>query len=285
MREVGIDAALGRIAGLRNDGRGPRVLALHGWLDNAASFLPMAPYLRDIDLVALDLPGHGRSAHLTPGAEYSFSVAIAAVLDAADALGWDRFHLLGHSMGAGIASLVASACPERVERLVAIEMLGALAEPPTQAAARLREAVAAQRTIVDKRLRVFPDIDTAVRARLHAGRVPGSGLDAERLRLLVERGVRAVPGGFVWSSDPRLTLPSLMRYTQAQVDDILAAIACPTLAVFADPAQPYLPDEERRRRVGLLAQGRLLALPGGHHLHMQQPAPVAAAVVDFFAGE
>ena len=97
--------------------------------------------------------------------------------------------------------------------------------------------------------------------------------------------MRAVPGGFVWSSDPRLTLPSLMRYTQAQVDDVIAAIACPTLAVFADPAQPYLPDEERRRRTALLPQGRLLALPGGHHLHMQQPEPVAAAIAAFFAGE
>ena len=46
MHETGFDVALGRLAALRNDGRGPRVLALHGWLDNAASFLPMAPYLR-----------------------------------------------------------------------------------------------------------------------------------------------------------------------------------------------------------------------------------------------
>ena len=211
MHETGFDVALGRLAALRNDGRGPRVLALHGWLDNAASFLPLAPYLRGFDLVALDLPGHGRSAHLPPGAEYSFSVAIGAVLDAADALGWDRFHLLGHSMGAGIASMVAAACPERIERLAVIEMLGALAEAPEHTASRMREAVAAQRLVAGKRLRVFPDIDTAVRARLHAGRVPGSGLDEALLRLLVERGVTPVAGGYAWSSDQRLTLPSLSR--------------------------------------------------------------------------
>jgi pimeloyl-ACP methyl ester carboxylesterase len=284
MREVGFDVPLGRIAALRNDGRGPRVLALHGWLDNAASFLPMAPHLRELDLVALDLPGHGRSAHLQPGAEYSFSVAIATVLDVADALGWDSFRLLGHSMGAGISSLIAAACPERVERLAVIEMLGALADAPEHTASRMREAVAAQRLVADKRLRVFPDIDTAVRARLHAGRVPGSGLDEALVRLLVERGLRGVDGGWCWSSDQRLTLPSLTRLTEAQIDDLLAGIACPTLAVFADPAQPYLPDAQRRHRVALLPRGRMLAMPGGHHLHMQQPAAVAAPIRDFLIG-
>ena len=103
-------------------------------------------------------------------------------------------------------------------------------------------------------------------------------------RLLVERGVRAVDGGYVWSSDSRLTQPSLTRMTCEQVDDVLDAITCPTLAIFATPAQPYLPDAERQRRVQRLAQGQLLLLPGGHHLHMQQPAHIAGAVHAFLQG-
>ena len=282
MREVALQTPLGVLAALRNDGEGPRVLALHGWLDNAASFLPLAAHLRGIDLVALDLPGHGYSAHLPPGADYSFASAIASVLDAADALGWDRFALLGHSMGAGIASQVAAACPQRIERLVAIEALGALSEVPERTVSRLRDAVTAERALRGKQLRVFPDIDTAVRARMHAGRVPGSGLDEPLVRLLVERGVRQVDGGHAWSSDQRLTLPTLVRMTEAQVENLVAGIECPTLAIFAEPAQPYLPDDLRRRRVALLPRGELVVIPGGHHLHMQQPAEVAAAIGDFF---
>ena len=282
MREVALHTPLGVLAALRNDGEGPRVLALHGWLDNAASFLPLAPHLRGIDLVALDLPGHGHSAHLPAGAEYSFASAIASVLDAADALGWDRFALLGHSMGAGIASQVAAACPQRIERLLAIEALGALSEVPERTVARLRDAVTAERALRGKQLRVFPDIDTAVRARMHAGRVPGSGLDEPLVRLLVERGVRNVEGGHAWSSDPRLTLPTLVRMTEAQVENLVAGIECPTLAIFAEPAQPYLPDDLRRRRVALLPRGELVVIAGGHHLHMQQPAEVAAVIGDFF---
>lgn len=284
MHALALETGSGTLAGLRfGNTEAPRVLALHGWLDNAASFVPLSVHLPGIDLVALDLPGHGASSHLPPAAEYSFSGAIAAVLDAADALGWERFALLGHSMGAGIASLVAASCPQRVERLVAIEALGALAETPDRTVARMREAVAAQRLLADKRMRVFPDVDSAVRARLHASRVPGSGLDEALVRLLVERGLRRVDGGFVWRSDPRLTLPTLTRMTEAQVESLVTGIECPTRVIFADPAQPYLPDELRRRRAALLPRGELVVIPGGHHLHMQQPAEVAAAIGDFFA--
>ena len=282
MREFHVDIPMGRIAGLRNGDHGPRVLALHGWLDNAASFIPLAQHLHGIDLVAIDQPGHGRSAHLPPGTDYSFVGAINAILDVADTLGWDQFSLLGHSMGGGIGSLIAAACPDRIERLVAIEALGALAETPEHTVARMREAVAAHRASAGKQLRVFPDIDTAVRARMQATRVPGSGLSESLVRLLVERGLAEVAGGFTWSSDPRLTLPTMTRMTEPQIESLVAGITCPTRVIFGEPAQAYLPDHLRRRRAALLPRGELVLMPGGHHLHMDQPAAVAAAIGDFF---
>ena len=285
MRELAIDTPLGRIAGLHAGTPGaPRVLALHGWLDNAASFLPLAPCLGGIELVAIDMPGHGRSAHLPAGADYSFAGALANLLDVADALGWDRFAVLGHSMGGAIGSLLAAACPERVTRLLAIEAIGTLAETPEQTVPRLRDALAAQRALRDKRLRIFPDVDSAVRARQFASRVPGSGLGEAEVRLLVARGLREVDGGYTWSSDPRLTLPTLVRMTEAQVEALVAGISCPVRAIFADPAQPYLPDGLRRSRTRLLPAGEIVVMPGGHHLHMQQPAEVAAAIGDFLRG-
>jgi len=285
LREDRLDIALGTIALLRSSApSGSRVLALHGWLDNAASFVPLAPLLHGIDLVAPDLPGHGRSAHLPAGADYSFAGAVNAVLDIADALGWDQFAVLGHSMGAGIGSLLAAACPERVERFVAIEALGALAETPERTVPRLREAIAASRALRDKRLRVFPDIATAVRARMQA-----NALSEPVARLLVERGLAPAPAdangsGYVWSSDPRLTLPTMLRTTEEQVRNLVAGIECPTRVIYADPAQPYLPDDLRRQRTALLPRGDMRVLPGGHHLHMEQPGAVAGAIGDFLRG-
>lgn len=264
-------------AGLRRPGKGRRVLALHGWLDNAASFVPLAAHLPDLDLVLLDLPGHGHSAHLPAGASYTTPAAICHVLDVADALHWERFSLLGHSMGAGIASMTA-AVSDRIERLVAIEALGGLRGPEEQTAQRLREHVQASRALGSKRLRVFPDLAAPVRARMMANQ-----LSTHSARLLVERGVREVEGGYSWCSDPRLMLPTAVRMSEAQIDNLLQAIACPTQVIYATPAQSYYPEPLRSERLRFLRDARLAVLPGNHHLHMETPADVAAIIRGFLA--
>src|SRR5690606_29019174 len=79
------------LAALRSGTRsGTRVLALHGWLDNAASFTPLAAALPELDLVALDLPGHGHSAYRPARTWYHFIDYIDDVLAALDALGWEH---------------------------------------------------------------------------------------------------------------------------------------------------------------------------------------------------
>ncbi|MCG8335651.1 MAG: hypothetical protein MJE63_14115, partial [Proteobacteria bacterium] len=64
MVEVEIKTAHFRYAAKRwGNKKGQKILALHGWLDNAATFDHLAPLLPEVDLVALDFPGHGFSAH------------------------------------------------------------------------------------------------------------------------------------------------------------------------------------------------------------------------------
>lgn len=291
MQEFSVDTAFGRISGLRHHRHGgdprstpvPRVLALHGWLDNAASFVPLQPYLPTLDFVAPDLPGNGASAHLPHAADYTVVGSARAAFAIADALGWDRFSLLGHSLGGAIASVMAAAMPQRIERLLVIEALGALAEPEDHSAARLRDAFAA-RASERKPLRVFADIATAVRARMQV-----NGLSEPVARLLVERGIAPVTsddadcaGGYVWRSDRRLTQPTAVRLSEGQVRDMVRAIECPTRVIYAEPAQPYFPEALRRARFECLRDGDLVVMPGSHHLHMEDPAGVAAAIGDFF---
>ena len=121
------------------------------------------------------------------------------------------------------------------------------------------------------------DIATAVRARMQV-----NGLSEPVARLLVERGIAPTEGGFVWRSDPRLTQPTAVRISEAQVRDLVRHIECPTRVIYADPPQSYFPDDVRRTRAALLPRGELVVMPGTHHLHMEDPAGVAAAIGDFF---
>ena len=277
LREIVLDSPRGELAALRGGTPGgPRLLCLHGWLDNAASFLPLAPHLAEFDLVALDLPGHGASAHRAPGYDYAFVDWVHDVLDAMDSLGWPQADLLGHSMGGAIASAVAAAAPARVRRLALLEALGPISGEPGPAGQRLRDAVAARRAVATRPARIIPDLDTAVAARLAASRMTD-----EAARLIVERNLRPVEGGHAWRSDPRLTLPSALRMAEDTVQSLLRAIEAPVLVIAADPSPPYFSAAVREARLACLADGRVVVFDGGHHLHMEQAARVAAPLLDF----
>lgn len=254
---------------------GPKLLALHGWLDNAASFEPLAPYFSDHDLVAIDLPGHGRSSHRAAGAWYHFIDYTSDVLAVANALGWPRFGLLAHSLGGAVASVFAAALPERVEQLYLIESLGPISTDAARLPGLLGHALQEREAIGGKQLRRFDSIDQAIAARRSNRDMP---LGEASARLLVERGLRTVAGGHEWSSDPRLTLTSAIRLSEAQVHGYLAGIRCAAQLVVAEPPMPFVDAAHMLERARSVPTLRVIHLAGTHHLHMEAPAAVAAAL-------
>jgi pimeloyl-ACP methyl ester carboxylesterase len=255
----------------------PPLLALHGWLDNAASFDRLAPLLCEhFHIVAIDFPGHGRSDWRAPGAWYHYIDYPGDVLAAVEALGWQRFSLLGHSLGGTVASVLAAVVPQRVDRLLLIEALGPLAGEAEHALGQLQRAIEQRARVGAKSLRVFVDEAAAVAARQQANSLSQAAATA-----LVARGIKPVSGGFTWSTDPRLTLASPQRYVEAQIFAMLQGIHAPTLLVLAQPEQAYLPRETMDRRIALVANIRVRRLPGSHHLHLEDPQPVADAITDF----
>ena len=83
------------------------MLAFHGWLDNAATFDNLAPLLNQHRVISIDLPGHGFSQHRPVGSAYHFSDLIIDIIEVIDVLCLEKVSLLGHSMGAGVASYLA----------------------------------------------------------------------------------------------------------------------------------------------------------------------------------
>lgn len=255
---------------------GRRVLALHGWLDNAATFDRLIPLLPDgLRIVALDLPGHGLSDHKPPGTTYHFIDNVPEMFAAADVLGWDKFTLLGHSLGGAIASILGGALPERIERLALIEAIGPMSAPPKELPGRMALYLQELRKAGGKKLPVYPDLEAAAAARLTVG-----GISKVAALTLASRGTKPVPGGITWRSDPRLRMTSPARLTDDQIEAFLERIACPTLLIRGDKGLPIDPAmwERRKRAIHGL---KVVGAPGGHHLHLDNPEGCAPALSTF----
>ena len=276
-REVEIATRHLTLRGLRFGAGTHRVLALHGWLDNAASFQNLAPLLRNVEIVALDLPGHGHSDRRPPGDAYHFVDYITVVVEAVDALGWDRFSFLGHSLGAGIASVAAPMLTGRIRKLALIEGLGPLTAPDDEAPERLLQALNKRYATRRKSPPCYPNIDAAVQAR-HAV----SDMQTESVRVLVKRNLREIDGGYTWRTDPQLRMGSLLYLTEAQVRAFLQRIAVPTLLVRGNHSTIYN-QEKFSNRCTAVTGIEIVDLPGGHHLHLDQAESVAAAVNAFYS--
>jgi len=254
------------------------VLALHGWLDNGNSFVPLARRLDSkFRLVAVDLPGHGCSDHRNEGASYAFVDWVAPVIGIADALGWDSFVMMGHSMGAGIATLVAGTFPKRVRSLVLLEGLGPLTTQPNKAPGQLvrhvRNRLEAQ---VERNPRVFSNREEAAMRLQQAVH----GLSLEAALLLVERGTREIEGGYTWSTDMRLRSPSSLRFTEEHVLAFLGEITAPSLLILGESGMRF-PESTYKLRRAALGGLKVVKIPGGHHLHMDASKAVAESVNRF----
>ena len=251
---------------------GVPVIALHGWLDNANSFARLAPRLHGLRILAIDMAGHGHSAHRPLGAGYALWDYVYDVLQVAEQMGWQRFGLLGHSLGAIVSVVLAGAMPHRVSHLALID--GVL--PPTandeDPAERLGMALQAQLDHENKRKSVHKTLERAIEARMK-GVV---AVSREAAQLLAQRGLMPVPGGYTWRSDSRLTLASPMRLTDEQAMAFVRRVGCPTQLVVAA-------DGMLAKHSELLSQlpFTVTTLPGGHHLHLNDE-PGAALVADCF---
>lgn len=102
-------------------GRGPnKVLVLHGWFGSAEAWRPIFPALdtERFTYAFMDYRGYGERGDEI--GEYTIEEIARDALALADQLGWDKFNLVGHSMGGKAVQRVLANAPQRVRRIVAI---------------------------------------------------------------------------------------------------------------------------------------------------------------------
>ncbi len=220
-------------------------------------------------VVAPDLRGHGASEH-PPGEDaYGLARFTSDVLGLLDVLGWDRFDLLGHSMGGMVAQLVTTTRPDAVERLVLMDTATGGVDGMDEDIMRLGIELCREQGL------------PAIAAVLEMGDKP--------LETPAHARMAAVPGWTEWEAEKFLTSSADMWCAMVGelllVEDRIEALrdlAMPVLVVVGEQDRPFRAVSARMAEV--IPDARLVVVPdAGHSPQFEHPAAWYAAVSEFLA--
>jgi pimeloyl-ACP methyl ester carboxylesterase len=220
------------------------ILLIHGSPGQKDELGRLASILaQDVRVVVPDLPGFGSSTRAVP--DYSFRAHAFYVRQLLDHLGLRHVHVLGYSMGGGVALSLVDMAPERVASLT------------------MGSAIGVQEMELTGDYYVNHFVHAAQLAAIWAARegIPHMGL--------LDRAMLGVPyARNFFDSDQR------------PLRGVLQRVGVPTLIVHGvDDGQ--VPIEAAREHYRLVPQSELLALPGDHFLVFTNAEGVGAAVSAF----
>ena len=248
----------------------PVVVALHGVTGHARTWDDEARLLAGRRRVlALDQRGHGDSEPAVDG-DYSDDALLADLVAFGDALGLRRFSLLALSLGGRVAINFAGRHPDRVERLIVVD-IGPEIAPAGRARVGAFMAEAPEH---------FETVDAVV-AHMRAN---NARYTEAMLRHRAQHAVRPLPtGGFTWKYDRALRDAIRQGRMRAPADlwPQWRAITCPTLVVRGEESDVFS-EETAKRMIDELPAARLVVVPGaGHTVPGDQPEAFQALLREF----
>nr|XP_027212481.1 probable serine hydrolase [Penaeus vannamei]XP_027212482.1 probable serine hydrolase [Penaeus vannamei]XP_027212483.1 probable serine hydrolase [Penaeus vannamei]XP_027212485.1 probable serine hydrolase [Penaeus vannamei]XP_027212486.1 probable serine hydrolase [Penaeus vannamei]XP_027212487.1 probable serine hydrolase [Penaeus vannamei]XP_027212488.1 probable serine hydrolase [Penaeus vannamei]XP_027212489.1 probable serine hydrolase [Penaeus vannamei] len=292
-RPVSVDVGWGTLRGKTctvGGGDAPtlRVVAVHGWLDNANSFDTLVPLLpAGVEVLALDLPGHGLSDHLPPGAHYNLLVHTFNLRTALQELGWGKAVLMAHSMGAAVAVLFAALFPGEVLALVQLDFIQRSRDASRVTSWRTDAATLFRSEEPKDPPAVYTEqeaLDRLVASRKSLNR-NHDNIDAADAKVLLPRAAARHGDGFLWRHDPRVRATFNSLFGGRAWLEVAAAVRCPVLLVVATKGMCVLPRAEYKavldayRKHTARLDYRLVE--GAHHVHLSHPERVAPEVGRF----
>ncbi|OED48290.1 hypothetical protein ACH42_02470 [Endozoicomonas sp. (ex Bugula neritina AB1)] len=257
------------------DPKGKPVLALHGWMDNAASFIPVAEHLQGIRLIAIDLAGHGLSDHRPKRWSYDIWHYVEDLVDIVVSLKLNSFGLIGHSMGAVICTMAAATVlKKQVSAMVLIDGLSPTPRLPSEAPKSLELYITQRQMDMDSfSVPRYRTIKQAIRARA----IGQYKVSREAAELLVTRGLCQQGEEWLWRSDYRLKLASPARFTREQSLAFIHSVECPTQMIYAENGELRDVIADNQDEMPNIA---FHPLSGTHHLHMDGQVDKVASIAN-----
>jgi 2-succinyl-6-hydroxy-2,4-cyclohexadiene-1-carboxylate synthase len=273
MRTRRVSLSTGIEAEVLEAGEGGRpFLLVHGFTGAKEDFVDWIDLLAALGwhAVAPDNRGHGVSSKPDDEASYTYSAFGEDTLALADALGWDRFVLLGHSMGGMIAQHVVLSAPERVAGLVLMDTGHGPVEGLDPSQVALGQEVVREgglQVLADLQREREPILDSPAHQRMVATR-PGYLEWGER------RMVACAPAMFCAMAQQLLECDDRLER--------LASVSAPTLVIVGEQDLPFVGPSERMTKT--IPNARLAVLPdAGHSPQFENPDAWWGALTTFLA--
>jgi len=241
------------------------LVALHDWRDNAASFDMLAPHLNS-PLVAIDLPGHGRSSALPASSQTFAPTNIFTVRYVLRKLGYEQVSLLGHGVGAQLSLLYTGLFPDAVGRLILVDS----GHPAPSMALAGQLGPMLDSVLWPKQ----PEQQVPVALEQLLSTYKGRGLSEEAARVMLQRSARKAEGGYVDASDPLLEKAEFRSLFDKTVATLASKVKCPVLSIEADP-QKATAEATQAILTKAAASFEHQKLSSGHHAHLDEPEKVA----------
>jgi pimeloyl-ACP methyl ester carboxylesterase len=258
-------------------GSGAPVLFVHGTAGAGAVWGPLVGELRGVRCLLLDRPGWGLSAPVDYARSEYKTLVVDLLHSVLDALGVDRAHVVGGSIGTVWALRLAAAHPSRVDRVVLIG--GGPLVPEVRVPVPIRLLASPLGAVLVR----LPDKPGQLRRLGH-----GASLDAGRLDAFIQWRMALARETDSMRHERAMTRAVVgwrgYRPGLAFGDAELAGIGQPTLWVYGT-ADPLGTVDTWRRVVGLLPRGELQLVEGGGHVPwLDDPSQVGGQVSRFLAG-
>ena len=261
--------------------------AVHGWLDNAASFQALFPLLpKHLRIVAVDVPGHGLSDPFPSDISYNFWDCLVYIERILNQLKWERFSLIGHSLGGVMALIYSGIFPEKVDKLLLLDIIRASPTRPNEISYRLRKTVGVLLK-EEEAIKAGPEkpcsYETAVKRNIIG---TGGSVDKKACDILFSRGLKEVEGGFVFRRDRRLMAAPLTFIPKEDMQIISKQITAEILVIkftggpYLDSVEDYIEQAELLKTSS--KSFNYVKVPGKHHVHLTNPQSIAPMISDFF---
>jgi len=271
-----------------------RVIAMHGYMDNAGTFDRLIPLLPDqFYVVAIDLPGHGFSSHVPYGTPYDDNTWSLAVRHVLDFLRFDKFTILGHSMGASIGWFYASVCPSQVERIIAIDQIKPLGCKDAREAADLYgQALTSYLEAEKKYKQPQPSFrfENALEILIIAHDAFGVELNREGALCLLKRATKTSPdgSGLTFTRDARLNALLGHKTDAKTLREFYSKMTCEMLIIlgkdgindFKNPDIKMVHDGHAETAKNF----KCVTIDGDHFIHLTEPEKVAKIITDYVMG-